>query len=120
MTKVEGIRGPNLELKEKYMKILSNYSRDLESVRKLYQKQKAEPVVPRNMPPVAGKIAWSRQLYRRIEAPMKIFKKKPEIMKVSIFRILKIENLFLIGCLSVVSLRKPRRSFAITTRWPQC
>ncbi|ELU05307.1 hypothetical protein CAPTEDRAFT_162628 [Capitella teleta] len=81
LNKVESIQGPNLELKDKYMKILSNYSRDLETVRKLYQKQKAEPVVPRNLPPVAGKISWARQLYRRIEAPMKVFKTNADILK---------------------------------------
>ena len=80
--KVENISGPNLDLKDKYMRILANYSRDLDVVRKLYQKQKAEPVVPRNLPPVSGKIAWARQLYRRIEGPMKLFKKKSDILKV--------------------------------------
>lgn len=85
LNKVESIQGPNLELKDKYMKILSNYSRDLETVRKLYQKQKAEPVVPRNLPPVAGKISWARQLYRRIEAPMKVFKTNADILKVRIY-----------------------------------
>ena len=83
LMKVENISGPTLELKDKYMKILANYSRDLDAVRKLYQKQKADPVVPRNLPPVSGKIAWARQLYRRIEAPMKVYKKKPDILKVN-------------------------------------
>ena len=83
LTKVEGISGPDLDLKDKYMKVLNNYGRDLETVRKLYQKQKNEPTVPRNLPPVSGKIAWARQLYRRIERPMKVLKQKPEILKVS-------------------------------------
>ena len=70
-------------MNEKYMKVLMNYSRDLESIRKLYQKFKQDPMIPRNLPPVAGKIAWARQLYRKIEGPMKVFKTKPEILKVS-------------------------------------
>ena len=65
---------------------MANYSRDLESVRKLYQKQKADPVVTRNFPPVSGKIYWARQLYRKIESPMLVFKKKPDIMKVGSIR----------------------------------
>ena len=84
LVKFEEIRGPQLELKEKYMKVIAKYSHDLEDVRKLYQKQKNEPFVPRNLPPVAGRIAWARQLYRKIEMPMKHFKKKPDILKVNL------------------------------------
>ena len=58
LNKVENIKGPNLDLRDKYMLVLNNYSRDLEAVRKLYQKQKSDPVVPRNLPPVSGKRAF--------------------------------------------------------------
>lgn len=34
----------------------------------------------RNLPPIAARISWSRQLYRKIEMPMKHFKRKPEIL----------------------------------------
>lgn len=34
---------------------------------------KERPSIPRNMPPVAGKIAWIRQLLHKIEYPMLIF-----------------------------------------------
>ena len=69
-------------MNEKYMKVLMSYGKDLESIRKLYQKFKQEPPIPRNLPPVSGRIAWSRQLYRKIEHPMRVFKKKPELLKV--------------------------------------
>ena len=82
LIKFESISGPALDLKEKYMRVLNMYARDLESVRKQYQKHKSEPLIARNLPPISGKIAWARQLYRKIEAPMKIFKKKPDILKV--------------------------------------
>ena len=84
LVKFENISGPALDLKEKYMKVLVMYGRDLESVRKQYQKNKMEPLIARNLPPISGKIAWARQLYRKIEAPMKILKKKPDILKVSL------------------------------------
>lgn len=82
LEKFESIKGSQLDMNEKYMKVLFNYGRDLETVRKIYQKYKSEPMIPRNLPPVAGRIAWARQLYRKIENPMKIFKTKPEILKV--------------------------------------
>ncbi|KAK3576985.1 hypothetical protein CHS0354_005992 [Potamilus streckersoni] len=81
LVKFESIGGAQLDMNEKYMKVLMNYGRDLESIRKLYQKYKSEPFIPRNLPPVAGRIAWARQLYRKIEGPMKAFKTKPEILK---------------------------------------
>lgn len=82
LTKFESIGGAELDMNEKYMRVLMNYGKDLEAIRKAYQKYKSEPLIPRNLPPVAGRIAWSRQLYRKIEHPMKVFKTKPEILKV--------------------------------------
>lgn len=35
----------------------------------------------RDLPPVAGKIAWARQLSTRIREPMKYFEKQPSIFK---------------------------------------
>ena len=40
-------------------------------------KHKDDPPIPRDMPPVAGKISWARQLFRRIQEPMEIFKVTP-------------------------------------------
>jgi len=64
------------------MKVLTSYGQDLEQVRTVYQTERASPNTPRNLPPIAGRIAWARQLFRRIEAPMKVFKKNPDILKV--------------------------------------
>ena len=44
----------------------------------LYEKHKAAPPLPRNAPPVAGNIQWSRQLLRRIETPMKRCAQSPD------------------------------------------
>ncbi|KAI8792083.1 dynein heavy chain 5, axonemal [Biomphalaria glabrata] len=81
LDKFEAISAAQLDLTEKYMRVMMAYGRDLESIRKVYQKHKSDPQIPRNLPPIAGKIAWARQLYRKIETPMKIFKNKPEILK---------------------------------------
>lgn len=39
----------------------------------LYHSQKDDPPLARNMPPIAGKILWVRQLYRRISEPINYF-----------------------------------------------
>ena len=71
-----------LNLESKYHAVFVHYTRrDLEGVRKLYQKFKDTPSIPRNTPPVSGAIAWARQLYRRIEVPMKIFKSNSMVLE---------------------------------------
>lgn len=84
LDKFENISGPHLELKDKYVICLHSYGKDLEAVRNLYQDRKTDPVIPRNLPPISGRIFWARQLYRKIESPLKIFKKKPDILKVCV------------------------------------
>ncbi|CAB4042276.1 Dynein heavy chain 5, axonemal, partial [Paramuricea clavata] len=79
--KFENIKGVQLYLNDKYDKVLIQYRKDLETCRKIYQKFKHDPPVQRNLPPVAGKITWSRQLFRRIHEPMKVFRRYPEVLK---------------------------------------
>ncbi|TPX43177.1 hypothetical protein SeLEV6574_g05202 [Synchytrium endobioticum] len=75
LSKFGQIRNMQLDLESKYQAVFVHYTRrDLEGVRKLYQRCKDGPPIPRNTPPVSGAIAWARQLYRRIETPMKHFK----------------------------------------------
>lgn len=51
------------------------------SLWQLYDKLKEDPPAPRNLPPIAGKIAWARQLTRRIRDPMNYFEKRPSTIK---------------------------------------
>lgn len=46
------------ELDSKLSLIFQNYGLELEQVQQLYEKQKHEPPIPRNLPPVAGNITW--------------------------------------------------------------
>ena len=68
------------ELDNKYLLILDHFAMDLEMIRKTYEKFKVSPPFTRNVPPVAGSIAWVRQLLRKIEAPMMTFQSLPNIM----------------------------------------
>uniref|UniRef100_A0A8B9SXA0 Dynein heavy chain 5, axonemal n=1 Tax=Anas platyrhynchos TaxID=8839 RepID=A0A8B9SXA0_ANAPL len=81
-TSCSGVQKDNqIDLSEKYTIVLQQYSRDLDFVQNLYQKQKENPPIPRNIPPVAGKIMWAQQLYRKIDHPMRFFKKKTTLLK---------------------------------------
>jgi dynein heavy chain len=68
------------DLDSKYTVIFHNYGLDLETVQKIYDKQKNSPPTVRNSPPVAGNLIWARQLLRRIEDPMKKFQANKNIM----------------------------------------
>ena len=46
-----------------------------------YDKFKENPPIPRDLPPVAGKIAWARQLNRRIRDPMNYFERHASVLK---------------------------------------
>lgn len=52
---------------------------ELEATRRLYQKAKDRPPSPWHMPPVAGAIAWARQLLHVVETPMAFFRTRAEI-----------------------------------------
>ncbi|XP_052229952.1 dynein axonemal heavy chain 5-like isoform X5 [Dreissena polymorpha] len=81
LMKFEKLNLPGLPITEKYARILAHYGRDIEMVSKIYQKNKNEPPVARDLPPIAGKISWSRQLFRRIQEPMEIFQQQPKLLE---------------------------------------
>ena len=60
------------DLDSKLNIIFQNYGIELEQVQQLYEKQKHDPPIPRNLPPVAGNITWSRHLLKRIEARARV------------------------------------------------
>ncbi|OWK63012.1 Dynein heavy chain 5, axonemal [Lonchura striata] len=51
LMKLEQIGENNIGLNEKYAIVLQKYSQDLEFIQKLYQKEKENPPIPRNIPP---------------------------------------------------------------------
>lgn len=57
------------------------FVQDLHFVQSEYNKHKEDPPLARNLPPISGKIAWSRQLYKKISAPMEAFRKRPQLMQ---------------------------------------
>ena len=58
------------DLESKLSVIFHNYGLELARVEQIYEKNKHEPPITRNVPPVAGNIAWARLLLKRVEDPM--------------------------------------------------
>ncbi|XP_052242570.1 uncharacterized protein LOC127852659 [Dreissena polymorpha] len=90
---VQNRPGIRATLAEKFVEIFNWYEADLEEVQKIYETHKENPQLVRNAPPVAGAIHWSRQLLKRIEDPMKVFRDNKAITQLGDFgRIVKIYN----------------------------
>ncbi|XP_075954128.1 dynein axonemal heavy chain 8-like [Anarhichas minor] len=60
--------------------IVQHYASEVEFVKKLFDKQKDDPPLGRNMPLVAGRLGWVRNLYRKIEEPIAYIKKNSEVL----------------------------------------
>ncbi|XP_072317021.1 dynein axonemal heavy chain 5 [Eucyclogobius newberryi] len=80
LKKFERLGIPDLGIEDKYQRILQSYGRDIEMVSRIYIKQKLDPPIGRDLPPVAGRIMWARNLYSRIQGPMDLFQQHPGVL----------------------------------------
>ena len=76
----ERLRLPCLKILEKWRFCVTLFVKDIDFIQKQYNEQKDKPPIARNMPPIAGRIAWSQQLYRRLKEPVDIFRAQPELI----------------------------------------
>ena len=67
----------------KWKLAITFFMKDLQFVQTEYNKHKEDPPLARNLPPISGKIAWARQLYRRVSSPVAVFQKNPQLMQLS-------------------------------------
>ena len=58
------------ELEKKYVGLVQAYGADLKVVQGLFLRFRDQPLVPWNLPPIAGALAWCRGLVERIRLPM--------------------------------------------------
>lgn len=65
---------------EKWNFCITLFVKDIDFVQKEYNEQRETPPIARNLPPIAGRIAWCRQLYRRLTEPVDIFRRHTELM----------------------------------------
>ncbi|XP_073933825.1 dynein axonemal heavy chain 5 isoform X2 [Castor canadensis] len=81
LKKFERLNIPNLGIDDKYQLVLQKYGADIDMISKLYTKQKYDPPLARDQPPIAGKILWARQLFHRLEKPMQQFQQHPTVLR---------------------------------------
>ena len=56
LRKFETLNLPNMGIQDKYLRILNHYAKDIDYVSRTYQKNKTDPPVARDLPPIAGKV----------------------------------------------------------------
>jgi len=67
-------------LNAKYLAVFTNFSHDLDAISNMYETLKENPPMPRDAPPVAGRIVWVRHLLKMIEVPMTKFRQHAALM----------------------------------------
>jgi len=78
--KIKSREAINKQMMEKFSDIVSQYCREVEMVKGIFEANMAGPECTKNQPPIAGSIQWSRALMRRIKKPMLRFQPYEEIM----------------------------------------
>lgn len=69
----KGIKGEGAitkQMLDKFDEILSQFKREIEFIRDLFEQQRDNPPATKNQPPVAGAINWSRSLFSRVRKTM--------------------------------------------------
>ncbi|CAL7938026.1 unnamed protein product [Xylocopa violacea] len=74
VARFQKLKFKHLRIDRKYLELISLFQKEIEDVRDRYNEDRSDPPLPRNIPPIAGRILWIRQLYRRIEDPMEVYK----------------------------------------------
>lgn len=69
----------------KYEDVLKKYQLELDEMRELFEKNRDNPPISKNMPLQAGKIAWARSIMGRIKAPIEKFKTKASKLNADTF-----------------------------------
>ncbi|OXU30794.1 hypothetical protein TSAR_013179 [Trichomalopsis sarcophagae] len=69
-----------LWIDRKYLELSKMLEEEIERVRDTYNEDRSDPPVPRNIPMISGRILWIRQLMKRIDIPMDMYKSRPRVI----------------------------------------
>lgn len=63
-----------LSLGRRYLDVAVMLEREIEDIKDKYNEERGNPPIGRNVPPVVGRILWSRSLLKKIEDPLNVLK----------------------------------------------
>ncbi|TMW45046.1 hypothetical protein DOY81_009872 [Sarcophaga bullata] len=73
----------NLEclcLDRRYLEVAEMMEHEMFLLKDVYNEERGSPFIPRNLPPVAGRIMWIRSIFQKIDEPMKVLKQRPCVL----------------------------------------
>lgn len=77
----EPLKFLGIKLTPHYQKVIQTFKSEIDVEGKVYQRDKGDPMIGRNMPPIAGRVRWARQGFLRIERTMTQLQKQcPELL----------------------------------------
>lgn len=71
------------QFEHKYDDVLVQYRSELVKMDTLFEENKDDAPIPKNMPPNSGSIAWARSIITRVKTPIDKFKLRPAILTTS-------------------------------------
>ncbi|XP_067209496.1 dynein axonemal heavy chain 8 [Linepithema humile] len=80
ITRFQKLNLKQLRIDRKCLELVTMYEREIENVRDRYNEDRSHPCLSRNIPPIAARILWIRQLSKRIEVPMSMFKSHQKVI----------------------------------------
>ncbi|KAK9298339.1 hypothetical protein QLX08_008257 [Tetragonisca angustula] len=66
VARFQKLKFKHLRIDRKYLELITLFQKEIEDVRDRYNEDRSDPPIPRNVPPIAGRILWIRQLFRLI------------------------------------------------------
>lgn len=72
MERFEKLNLDCLCMERRYLDIACKLQTEIEGIKNICNEQRSNPIIPRNSPPVVGRIMWIRSLYRSIDEPMQV------------------------------------------------
>lgn len=61
-------------LDRRYLEVAEMLEREMFLLKDVYNEERGNPFIPRNLPPVAGRIIWIRSIFKKIDLPMQALK----------------------------------------------
>jgi dynein heavy chain len=80
ITRFQKLNFKQLWIDRKYLELSKTFEDEIGEVRDKYNEDRSNPPLPRNIPPISGRILWIRQLMKRIKVPMDIYKTRPRVI----------------------------------------
>lgn len=69
-----------LSIDRKFLESCQKFEVEIEEVRNRYNQDRSNPEIPRNVPMISGRILWIKQLMKRVEVPMEVYKSRCKVM----------------------------------------